>query len=47
MDIKLNLSYYASIMLDAFKDLLCSDYAGIIGLGIIDTVIKGLKLCDL
>ena len=24
MDIKLNLSYYASIMLDAFKDLLCS-----------------------
>ena len=23
MDIKLNLSYYASIMLDAFKDLLC------------------------
>ena len=24
MDIKLNLSYYASIMLDAFQDLLCS-----------------------
>ena len=24
MDIKLNLSYYASIMLDAFRDLLCS-----------------------
>ena len=24
MDIKLNLSYHASIMLDAFKDLLCS-----------------------
>ena len=24
MDIKLNLSYYASIMLDTFKDLLCS-----------------------
>ena len=24
MDIKLNLPYYASIMLDAFKDLLCS-----------------------
>ena len=23
MDIKLNLSYYASIMLDDFKDLLC------------------------
>ena len=23
MDIKLNLSYYVSIMLDAFKDLLC------------------------
>ena len=24
MDIKLNLSYYASIMLDAFNNLLCS-----------------------
>ena len=24
MDIKLNLSYFASIMLDAFEDLLCS-----------------------
>ena len=24
MDIKLNVSYYASIILDAFKDLLCS-----------------------
>ena len=33
MDIKLNFSYYASIMLDAFKDLLCSNYAGIIDLG--------------
>ena len=33
MDIKLNLSYSASIMLDAYRDLLCSDYyAGIIGL---------------
>ena len=24
-DIKLNLSYYASIVLDSFKDLLCSE----------------------
>ena len=34
MDIKLNLSYYASIMLDAFSDLLCSKLCWhIIGLG--------------
>ena len=36
MDINLNLSYYVSVMLDAFKDLSISyaqNYAGIIGLG--------------
>ena len=32
MDIKLNLSYYANIMLDAFKDL---NYAAIIGLDLV------------
>ena len=26
-----NISYYAGIMLNAFSDLLCSNYAGIIG----------------
>ena len=36
MDIKLNLSHYASIMLDAFKDLLyAQNYAGMIGLGLV------------
>ena len=37
MDIKLNLSYYASIMHNAFKDLLfyAQNYANIIGLGIL------------
>ena len=34
MDIKLSLSYYVSIMLDAFKGLLYSSYTGIIGLGL-------------
>ena len=40
MDIKLNLSYYASIMLDAFKDLAiyyAQIHAGIIGLGLDQT----------
>ena len=42
MDIKLNLFYYVSIMLDVFKD-----YAGIIGLGLpnfADLVVKILTL---
>ena len=34
MDIKLNASYYASIMLNAFKDVYYANYAGIIGLGL-------------
>ena len=42
MDIKLNLSYYASIMLDAFIDLLCSNYAGIIGLSLTVFIILSL-----
>ena len=32
---ELNPTYYASIILDAFNNLLCSNYAGIIGLGLI------------
>ena len=35
MDIKLNLSYYASIMPDAFKTYYAQNYAGIIGLGLV------------
>ena len=35
MDIELNLSHYVSIMLNAFRDLLCSKlYAGIINLAL-------------
>ena len=35
MDIKLNISYYASIMPDTFKDLYyAQNYAGIIDLGL-------------
>ena len=37
MDIKLNLSYYANIKFDSFKDLAmyyAQNYAGIIGLGL-------------
>ena len=35
MNIKLNPSYYASSMLDAFKDVYyAQNYAGIIGLGL-------------
>ena len=42
MDIKLNLSYYASNMLNAFRDLLyVQNYAGIIGLGLMGTLKYG------
>ena len=42
MDIRLKLSYYASITLDAFKDLAsyyAQNYAGIIGLGLASILI--------
>ena len=37
LDIKLNLSYYASIMLDAFKDLYVyvQNCTGMVGLGLV------------
>ena len=45
MDIKLNLSYYTSIMLDAFKDLyIMLNYAGIIVLGLISSLIFALYI---
>ena len=31
-----NFSYYAGIMLNAFIDLLCSNYAGMIGWSLMD-----------
>ena len=34
MDIKLNISYYASIMLNAFETYCAQNYAGIIDLGL-------------
>ena len=46
MNIKLNASYYASIMLNAFKDVYyAQNYAGIIGLGLCMAIyIASLKI---